>query len=101
IVNNIEWDDLGIQICGVAYNGQDGLEVIRQQGPDIIITDIRMPRLNGIDMIRQVVKWLPNSKIILITGYTDFEYAQQAVKLGAYDILTKPFSSEEITKVVL
>ncbi len=101
IVNNIEWDQLRIRICGVAYNGQDGLEMIRQQKPDIIITDIRMPKLNGIDMIRQVIEWLPNSKIILITGYTDFEYAQQAVKLGAYDILTKPFSTDEITEVVL
>ncbi len=100
IVNNIDWAHLGIRICGVAYNGQDGLEMIRQQKPDIIVTDIRMPKLNGIDMIRQVVQWLPSSKIILITGYTDFEYAQQAVKLGAYDILTKPFSTEEIMEVV-
>jgi two-component system response regulator YesN len=75
--------------------------MILEQKPDIILTDIRMPKMNGLEMVRSVLHHLPESKIILMTGYTDFEYAQQAVKLGAFDFLAKPFSMEEIREVVL
>jgi two-component system response regulator YesN len=65
------------------------------------MTDIRMPRMDGLQLTERVMELLPSSKVILLSGYTDFEYAQQAIRLGAFDYVKKPFSVEEIVNVIL
>ncbi|WP_239630738.1 response regulator [Paenibacillus sp. H1-7] len=100
IVNGIEWDEYGITIAGACLNGEEGLELALRERPDIIITDIRMPKMDGLTMTRAIVDKLPFCKIILISGYSDFEYAQEAIRLGAFDFVTKPFSLEDITDTV-
>lgn len=96
----IPWKELGITVVASCLNGEEGLRLAEETEPDIIITDIRMPMMDGLSMTREILKRQPKCKIILITGYSDFDYAQQAVKLGAFDFVTKPFSLEEISDAV-
>lgn len=97
----INWAEHSMQVAGVSSNGEDGLRLIRNESPDLVITDIRMPRMDGLAMLRAVLEQNPDCKVILISGYADFEYAQQAVQLGAFDFVVKPFSEEEIMAAVL
>ncbi|MCX7773879.1 MAG: response regulator [Clostridia bacterium] len=96
----MNWSQLGCEICGEASDGVAGEEMIKRLRPDIILTDIRMPKADGFTMIRQVKESVPQSKIIILTGYRDFDYAQEAVKLGAFDFILKPTKIGELTKVV-
>ncbi|WP_168120531.1 response regulator [Paenibacillus sp. HB172176] len=100
IVNRFDWKDFDIEIAGTAFNGDEGLSLIRRTMPDIIITDIQMPKLSGIEMVQNVLNLIPGSKIIFISGYSDFENAQQAVKLGAFDYILKPFTSKQLLEVI-
>ncbi|WP_028547502.1 response regulator [Paenibacillus sp. UNC451MF] len=101
IATKIAWDTYGIQVAGTARNGEEGLALIQDVRPDIILTDIRMPRMDGLEMTRQIIDLLPDCKIIILSAYTDFEYAKKAIRLGAFDFVKKPFSIQEIIKVVL
>ncbi|MCE3199700.1 response regulator [Paenibacillus sonchi] len=97
----MSWEDQGIRIAGVSGNGEEGLKLITEVRPDLVITDIRMPRMDGLSMLRAVLEDNRSCKVILISGYADFEYAQQAVQLGAFDFVVKPFSEEDIMAAVL
>ncbi|MNH93565.1 putative response regulatory protein [compost metagenome] len=101
IVNHIPWEEHGIRIVGTASNGQDGIELIRNTRPHLILSDIRMPKLNGLEMIRAVQTQDSSAKIIFLSGYSDFDYAQQAIRLGAFDFIQKPFTPAQILEVVL
>lgn len=101
ISKQINWEHHGISVSGTAINGEDGLLLITSCKPDIIVTDIRMPKLDGLEMTRRVKELLPRSKVILMTGFSDFEYAKQAVQLGAFDFITKPFSLAHIEEIVV
>ncbi|RRJ65794.1 response regulator [Paenibacillus oralis] len=97
----INWEEQGIRVAGVSSNGEEGLKLIGGLRPDLVITDIRMPRMDGLSLLRAVLEENRSCKVILISGYADFEYAQQAVQLGAFDFVVKPFSEEEIMSTVL
>lgn len=101
ISQQIQWDQHGITVCGTAINGLEGMALIENYRPDIILTDIRMPMLDGLELTSRIKETLPAAKVILMTGYSDFEYAKQAVQLGAFDFITKPFSLSHIEEVVL
>lgn len=101
MARQIRWELHGITVCGTAINGLDGMKLIDSCRPDIILTDIRMPMLDGLELTRRVKELLPRSEVIILTGYSDFEYAQKAVQLGAFDFITKPFSLSGIEEVVL
>ncbi|MGG4106225.1 response regulator [Paenibacillus lautus] len=101
VSKQINWERHGITVSGTAINGEDGLMLITSCRPDIIVTDIRMPKLDGLELTRRVKELLPRSKVILMTGFSDFEYARQAVQLGAFDFITKPFSLAHIEEIVV
>lgn len=88
----IPWEELDAEWVGEALNGQDGLDIIRAAGPDIVITDIYMPVMNGLDMIEQMRKEGFGGKIIILSGYSDFEHARQALRHNVSDYLSKPIS---------
>ena len=71
--NTIPWESYGCSVCGEAADGIEGLDKIKELKPEIIITDIRMPGMNGLDMIENIHEVLPGSKVIILTGYRDFE----------------------------
>lgn len=83
-----------------AGNGLEGLEICQEYKPDIILTDIKMPRMNGLDFIKKSKSLLPNSQYIILSGYNDFEYARTAIQYGVKDYLLKPSTKNEIKKVM-
>lgn len=101
ITTKIPWQEHGIEIVGSATNGEEGLAVIHESRPDLILTDIRMPKMDGLEMTRSILEVLPNSKVIILSAYTDFDYAQKAIQYGALDYVKKPFSIDQIIKAVV
>jgi two-component system response regulator YesN len=101
IACQIPWADYGVKVAGAACDGEEGLRLIRESKPDIVLTDIRMPNLDGIEMMSRLKAGSYAGKVIFFSGYTDFEYAQQALRLGAFDYITKPFSMKQIVDIVL
>ncbi|OBR67921.1 hypothetical protein A7K91_18455 [Paenibacillus oryzae] len=96
-----DWSELGIVIAGSAVDGVDGYEKALQLQPDIIITDIRMPGSNGLEMSRRIRETLPDVGIIVLTGYSDFHYTREAIMLNANDYVLKPLEEEGLRATVL
>lgn len=93
----VEWNKLGFEIVGEASDGAASFSVILETAPDIVICDIRMPGLSGLELIEKVNSdVIPPPKYIVLSGYNDFAYAQKALQLGALGYLTKPLDSEEL-----
>lgn len=88
-------------IAATAADGEEGLEQIRKHRPDIVLTDIRMPFKDGLEMMRSLQAEQPGIKLIFLTGYSDFTYAQEAVKLGAFDLIVKPYTKVQVLESVL
>lgn len=93
----VDWEGMGLEIVGVAHNGLEALEQVEKLRPDILITDIRMPGCNGLELIRRVKQESRELEIIIISGYAHFEYAQQAIKYGVGEYLLKPIGRGELT----
>jgi two-component system response regulator YesN len=91
-----KWDEYGLQVVGEASDGECGLELIRQVKPEIVITDIHMPHLNGLDLIRKLREDAYDAFVIFISGYDEFEYARSAVSLGASSYILKPIKEKEL-----
>lgn len=100
IIFTINWDALNCMIAGEAANGEEGAEVIRRLSPDIIVTDLKMPRMDGVEMIAKLREQGNRAKFIILTAYRDFKYAQSAVKLGVSDYLLKPLKDGDLEQAV-
>ena len=100
IRNILNWKQFGCEICAEASDGEEGRILIEKYRPDILITDIRMPEVDGLKMINDVKDIIPDCKIIVLTGYRDFDYVQEAVKLGVFDFVLKPSKIEDLTAIV-
>lgn len=101
IVLGTDWAQLNCAVVGQAANGQEGLEQARDLKPDLIITDIKMPKLDGIEMVRALREEGNQVKVIILTAYDSFPYAQSALRLGAVDYILKPFHDGELEQAVL
>ncbi|WP_148354969.1 response regulator transcription factor [Anaerotruncus colihominis] len=93
----VDWTAMDMEIVGVAHNGLEALELIETRRPDLMITDIRMPGCDGIELIRRARQLDPALEFIIVSGYRHFEYAQSALKYGAGDYLLKPIKKDELT----
>ena len=100
IVHAVDWESIDCEVVGEASNGLAGLAVIKERKPDLIVADIKMPVMDGIDMVRALREDGIVSRVIFLTAYSDFRYAQHAVKLGAADYLLKPFRDGELETAV-
>ena len=100
IIFTINWEALNCMIAGEAANGEEGAEVIRRLSPDIIVTDLKMPRMDGVEMIQMLRSEGNRAKFIILTAYGDFKYAQSAVKLGVSDYLLKPLKDGDLEQAV-
>lgn len=100
IKNNIDWKAHGYEFCGEASDGELAFPMIQKLRPDIVITDIRMPFMDGLVLSRLIKKELPQIEIIILTGYEEFEYAKEAIKIGIARYLLKPINGEELLKEV-
>ena len=92
----VDFETFDMEVMGEAENGLDAWEKIQLAQPDIVLTDINMPHINGIKLAQLVKEQYPSVHIIFLTGYDDFDYALSAVKLGADDYLPKPFNDREL-----
>ncbi|MBO1265186.1 MAG: response regulator [Clostridia bacterium] len=99
IIMTTDWQSLGCQVVGEASNAQEALKLVEEKSPEIILTDIRMKGMSGIEMI-EALKSKEDIHFIIISGYSDFEYARSALRLGVTDYLLKPFRDEELEKVL-
>lgn len=100
IKNNVDWTSHGYEFCGEAGDGELALPMIQKQKPDIVITDIRMPFMDGLELSRLIKKEFPWIEIIVLTGYEEFEYAKEGINIGIAQYLTKPINGEELLKEV-
>lgn len=99
LVNNTDWEKEGYQIFA-ASNGEQALKIIKEKGIDILVTDIQMPKLSGMNLIEKARKNGDHLKVIVISGFAEFEYAQKSIRFGVNDYLLKPFRSEKLLEVV-
>lgn len=100
MARTIPWNDMGVEVVGTAGNGLAALEIIKDKKPHIVLTDIRMPKMDGLQLLEIISEENPKIKVIMLSGYDDFSYAQQAIKHGASDYLLKPVNAEELQKLV-
>ena len=101
IVLAVDWAALGCVVVGEASNGEEALEAVERLNPSLIITDLKMPRMDGIEMLRRLRERGNNAYVIILTAYDSFEYAQSALRLGAVDFLLKPFHDGDLEQAVL
>lgn len=101
VIRRIDWDACGFTVVGEAENGQAGLELAERLQPDVILTDIKMPFMDGLTMSRRVLETQPGVKIIMLSGFDDFEYAQEAIALGSMDYILKPIDAAELTETLM
>ena len=92
----VDWDGLGLKVVGCAYDGIEAISMIHEKSPDIVITDIRMPEIDGIEIIRQAQEFSKVPQFIIISGYKEFDYAHKAIQFGVKHYLLKPIQAEEI-----
>lgn len=97
----IPWDELDIEVCACCRNGLEALDAVQDTGADIIMTDIRMPGINGLELIEKIKGIDEHIQFIILTGYSEFEYARQAIRFGVREYLLKPISEEEIIPAVI
>ncbi|MCF0134566.1 MAG: response regulator [Blautia sp.] len=100
IKNNIPWEKEGFEFVGEASDGELAYPLIKREKPDILITDIKMPFMDGLELSRLVKKELPQIKILILSGYNEFEYAQSAINIGVTDYLLKPIGSAKLLEAV-
>lgn len=96
----IHWDKFSMECVDVVDNGEAALQIIREERPDIVITDIRMPKINGLDLICMARETVRETKFIVVSGYKEFEYAHRALQYGVDDYLLKPINESELNEVL-
>lgn len=96
----VPWADMGCEVAGTAVNGEEGLRLIRQLRPDMLMTDIRMPNMDGLSMIAALRSEFPRLQITVLTAFRDFEYAQTALNLGVCRYLLKPSKLDELYEAI-
>lgn len=100
IIRKIDWTAVGFAVVGDAENGEDALEKIENLEPDVVLTDIRMPYMDGLTLAERIRQKYPSMKIVIFSGYDDFEYAKQAIKLNVTEYILKPVNVEELTTIL-
>ena len=100
IRDNVDWEAAGFEFCGEAPDGEMALPLIEETKPDVLITDIKMPFMDGLQLSKIVHEQMPWVKIVILSGHNEFEYAQSALKLGVTDYLLKPVSSKDLYRVL-
>jgi two-component system response regulator YesN len=100
LAQTIKWERLGCELNGVAYNGDEGYSLIIESRPDIVVTDIRMPGLDGLTLTQRLADFEPSPIVIIITSYADFQYAKRSLQLGVFDYIVKPIDNDSFEEVI-
>ena len=97
-IRNLENEDF--KVIGEAENGEEALDMLRKHDIQLVVTDIRMPVMDGLDLTRKILEQYPHILTVILTGYADFEYARKALRYGAFDYLLKPVSEESLDNLL-
>ena len=100
LVNHFDWKGHGIEVAGVFGDGASALEFVRENKVDIIVTDVRMARMDGITLAKNVLDFSPDVKIVFISGYADVDYLKDALKMKAVDYILKSIDIDELDTVI-
>ena len=100
IIHNTDWESVECRVIGEAADGKSGFDLILTRNPDLVICDIRMPLMDGLEMTLQLRKRGIGVKIIFLTAYSDFSYIQKALRLGAVDYILKPFADGQLESAI-
>lgn len=101
VINSIDWEEYGFEIVAEAENGKEALEKFLLTEPDVVITDIKMPFMDGLELSENILKDYPYTKIIVLTGFDEFEYAKKSIDLNVMKYVLKPISLNEIIKIIV
>lgn len=101
IKNSIDWESKGFKFMGEAGDGELAYPIIKNTKPDIVITDIKMPFMDGLELSKLIKSEMPHIKIVILSGYDEFEYAKQAITLGVTEYLLKPISGNQLIKAII
>lgn len=99
MMKKMNWEEMGFQVVGYARNGVEALEKAEELSPDVVMTDIKMPYLDGLTLSHRLKEQYPNTKIIIFSGFDEFEYAKEAIKVEAEEYILKPIDSNELRDV--
>lgn len=100
ILKKLDWTFIGFDDIRQAEDGEQALEIALEFKPDVVLTDIRMPFIDGLELSQRLSEVLPDTKILLLSGHDEFKYAQEAVKIGVYDYILKPIHSVKLTELL-
>ena len=100
IASLVNYEQFGMQVIAQAENGIEAWQKFQENPADILLTDINMPQMNGLELAKLVREQAPKCHIVFLTGYDDFDYARTAIKLGADDYLLKPFSKDDVEEML-
>ena len=100
ISRKMDWESLGFTLVGEAENGQEALELAETLSPDVVLTDIKMPFLDGLELCRILTGRLPAARFVVFSGFDDFEYAKQAIQMNVFEYILKPISASELSAVL-
>ena len=100
IASLVDYEQFGMQVIAQAENGREAWQKFQENPADILLTDINMPQMNGLELAKLVRDQVPTCHIVFLTGYDDFDYAWTAIKLGADDYLLKPFSKDDVEEML-
>ena len=98
--DNIPWAECGFEFAGEAGDGESALPLIKKTRPDVLITDIKMPFMDGLSLCHIVGKEFPSMKMIIMSGYDDFEYARRAIREGVEQYLLKPITRKSMKEAL-
>ena len=101
LMNIIDWEGLGLRIVETSQNGYEALEKFKKISVDIIVTDINMPRLTGLELIKEIRSINSKTKFVILTGYDEFTYAKEAIKYGVESYILKPINEEELEEALI
>ena len=99
IIKKMDWEALGFTVVGYASNGVKALEMVEEYQPDVVMTDIKMPYMDGIELTKRIKERYPETKILVFTGFDEFEYAREAVHIGVEEYILKPINAMELSEV--
>lgn len=100
ISRKMDWEGLGFALVGEAENGQEALELAEQLKPDVVLTDIKMPFMDGLELCRILTQRLPAAKFVVFSGFDEFEYAKQAIRMNVSEYILKPINAPELSEVL-
>lgn len=99
IYRMLHWEQFGGQLVGCATSGDQAVQLLEEHKPDVVISDIRMPGMDGLDLARYIAEYCPNTRMILISGHGEFEYAQRALQYQVTDYILKPITRAKLNSL--